>query len=540
MRNVIKTDFGSEKEIILINAEVEEQLQVVEMTIEESEAEIAIEVIEDHQVAEMEVGETLKVGEIINGVRDHEELTGRDRDEQHPISAITGLEEALDNKQPLGKYATLEDVREYAQPKGEYLEKETDPTVPAWAKEPTKPSYTAEEIGADDKGSAAEALNEAKTYTDQKLADIPTPDVSGQIAEHDASTEAHGDIRRMVAEIKVPTKVGELENDRGYLTEHQPLDGYATEEFVQSKIAEAELGGSEVDLSPYALKSEVAKQIEEIELTPGPQGPIGETGPQGEPGLQGEQGIPGEQGPEGPQGPQGPKGDQGPQGEAGATGPEGPQGEKGKDGDPGIVISETEPTAYENGEYPVWLNPNGTQSNVLATMQDIEDVRKEIPSLEGYSKTADILKSVYPVGAIYVSTVETNPQILFGFGTWERLEDRFLIGASNTYSAGTTGGEATHTLTTEELPSHTHAQLGAKGDAENSSPVRQAYQNDGNVVVYDSNGAVLWATMKMTDAKKIYRTTTINQDGITGATGGGKAHNNMPPYLAVYMWKRTA
>lgn len=60
------------------------------------------------------------------------------------------------------------------------------------------------------------------------------------------------------------------------------------------------------------------------------------------------------------------------------------------------------------------------------------------------------------MGAIYLSAVSTDPGILFGFGTWQQIQDRFLLAAGSTYAAGTTGGEATHTLTVEEMPAHTH------------------------------------------------------------------------------------
>ena len=75
---------------------------------------------------------------------------------------------------------------------------ETDPTVPAWAKAASKPSYTANEVGADASGSAAQALTDAKSYTDTQIAAIPTPDVSGQINTHNTSTSAHNDIRELV------------------------------------------------------------------------------------------------------------------------------------------------------------------------------------------------------------------------------------------------------------------------------------------------------------------------------------------------------
>lgn len=73
------------------------------------------------------------------GTADHAKLSNRDASDQHPISAITGLKAALDAKQPAGSYLT----------------QESDPTVPDWAKQPEKPSYTADEVGADPSGTAA-------------------------------------------------------------------------------------------------------------------------------------------------------------------------------------------------------------------------------------------------------------------------------------------------------------------------------------------------------------------------------------------------
>lgn len=116
----------------------------------------------------------------------------------------------------------------------------------------------------------------------------------------------------------------------------------------------------------------------------------------------------------------------------------------------------------------------------------------------------------YPVGAIYQSTVETSPASLFG-GTWEQLKDRFLLGAGDSYSAGDTGGEATHKLTTAEMPKHTHT-LG--------NPVGQETGSASGYLW--SQKIASWGSME------------------TKSSGGSEAHNNMPPYLAVYMWKRVA
>lgn len=128
------------------------------------------------------------------------------------------------------------------------------------------------------------------------------------------------------------------------------------------------------------------------------------------------------------------------------------------------------------------------------------------------------LEQVYPVGAIYMSTVSTSPATLFGFGTWERIQDTFLLAAGSTYAAGATGGAATHTLTVSEMPAHKH---GVKSGSANG------------------NNSGIWAwtdhQVPANDAAANYRyLDAMNNEG------GGKAHNNMPPYLAVYVWRRTA
>ena len=120
-------------------------------------------------------------------------------------------------------------------------------------------------------------------------------------------------------------------------------------------------------------------------------------------------------------------------------------------------------------------------------------------------------QGAYPVGAIYLSVTDANPAALFG-GTWERIGGRFLLGADSTYAGGSTGGEAAHQLTTAEMPSHNHAL------------------DNYNV----TGGTTSFMTVQAND-KKGY-SGNVN----TLYTGGNQPHNNMPPYLAVYMWRRTA
>ena len=125
--------------------------------------------------------------------------------------------------------------------------------------------------------------------------------------------------------------------------------------------------------------------------------------------------------------------------------------------------------------------------------------------------------AAYPVGAIYISTVSTSPASLFG-GTWEQIKDRFLYSVGDTAFAGQQGGEISHTLTVNEMPPHQHSVY---ADADfsayntgNNNEWKQALVNVSNPVTVDY--------MRI------------------GSSGGGWAHNNMPPYLVVYMWKRVS
>lgn len=141
----------------------------------------------------------------------------------------------------------------------------------------------------------------------------------------------------------------------------------------------------------------------------------------------------------------------------------------------------------------------------------------------GGKSLAEIMLDLYPVGAVYISVNSTSPASLFG-GTWEQLQDRFLLAAGSTYSAGSTGGEETHTLTVKEMPTHRHSSVKV---AENYLTA-WASENSGN-----SNGFELSNLFKQ----------NLNDDMNKFAgdySGGGAAHNNMPPYLAVYMWKRVS
>lgn len=129
------------------------------------------------------------------------------------------------------------------------------------------------------------------------------------------------------------------------------------------------------------------------------------------------------------------------------------------------------------------------------------------------TSVTSLIDLVYPVGAVYISMNQTSPQTLFG-GTWKQIQGRFLIGAGTAYPAGSTGGEATHTLTASEIPDHKHT-----------------FKYTGQSVTTGVNSISLYQA-----ASNQYNAYSGGQS----SNCGGQAHNNLPPYMAVYMWTRTA
>lgn len=136
-----------------------------------------------------------------------------------------------------------------------------------------------------------------------------------------------------------------------------------------------------------------------------------------------------------------------------------------------------------------------------------------VPTVDINSIKIQVMQAIYPVGSIIINESPTNPATTFGFGTWERIQGKFILGASATYPVNSTCGEATHTLTSQEMPLHSH------GPSEGLS-----------FMMYKGNGGNLGVPA----GQAAYGA------GVTGTSGGGQAHNNMPPYVAKYIWRRTA
>lgn len=156
---------------------------------------------------------------------------------------------------------------------------------------------------------------------------------------------------------------------------------------------------------------------------------------------------------------------------------------------------------------------------------------------------SSICNLIYPVGSIYLSVNGTDPNLLFG-GTWAQMKDRFLLGAGDIYNVGSTGGEANHTLTTSEIPSHTHTwSQDTCSNPGNHTHVVGADKDGGGgtnrYTVHISGGSTANGP-ELSPSSGSAGSHTHNISGTNYATGGNGSHNNMPPYTTVYMWKRIA
>lgn len=147
------------------------------------------------------------------------------------------------------------------------------------------------------------------------------------------------------------------------------------------------------------------------------------------------------------------------------------------------------------------------------------------------------LQAAYPVGSIFISTVSTNPNTLFGFGTWVAYgQGRMLISQDgSTYVAGATGGSATTTLVTANLPSHNHTATSTVTDPGHTHSSNAQQQNSANQLAGGGSTTTASATATINS-----NTTGITVATTIGNTGSGTAATTISPYIAVYMWNRTA
>ena len=194
----------------------------------------------------------------------------------------------------------------------------------------------------------------------------------------------------------------------------------------------------------------------------------------------------------------------------------------------------------DSGQTKLEINKDGDLSLIVPTGKKVvvdgtfenAELSQTINDIQG--DISDIVNVIYPVGAIYMSATQTHPSLLFG-GTWEQIEDTFLLCAGENYELGDTGGEESHQLTTGELPAHTH---GSKSLTGQYSTLSWSTATASGIIEETSESNSLAGPS--TGSSFGNHTIEIDASHTHDSVGSGTSHNNMPPYLAVYVWKRTA
>lgn len=156
-------------------------------------------------------------------------------------------------------------------------------------------------------------------------------------------------------------------------------------------------------------------------------------------------------------------------------------------------------------------------NQINTNSEDIESINTDIDTIntnieEINTDISEINSNLSHVGMIiHSTTLDTMEKVIaiYGGTKWVKIEGRFLLGQSSSYNINSIGGESTHTLTVNEMPSHSHSTSTCYSDNSPWDGIMRATNRGGQVA------------------------TGVN------ATGGGQAHNNMPPYKVVYIWERT-
>lgn len=165
---------------------------------------------------------------------------------------------------------------------------------------------------------------------------------------------------------------------------------------------------------------------------------------------------------------------------------------------------------YHSSGTGIGIGKVSQKTNTLEIALDVEfsgDVR------------GTIFDAIYPVGSIYLAYNHVNPATLFG-GTWTRIQNAFLWASTASDTIGVTGGSKTHTLSVDEMPRHKH-NVGAYKSTDGNGATIDAY----TALVSSSNGS--------DTTNKYYTSGTLS-------VGGSQPHNNMPPYIQISAWRRTA
>jgi microcystin-dependent protein len=221
----------------------------------------------------------------------------------------------------------------------------------------------------------------------------------------------------------------------------------------------------------------------------------------------------------------------------------------------------------------IWIKKVATTpltavAKVIDSIQAQTNERQNAPSIHAVREALeDKWETIYPVGSIYMSVNNIDPSVVFG-GTWQQIKDKFLLASGDTYENGATGGEATHTLTVSEIPSHNHgydkattadgpaltvAEMPVHRHLTNSYILSETPYTYGFEITFGESTTpkVYFDSYTYNDPNNPGSTldagsgaahshTVSTTDASTTYWGGSREHNNMPPYLAVNVWVRTA
>ena len=163
---------------------------------------------------------------------------------------------------------------------------------------------------------------------------------------------------------------------------------------------------------------------------------------------------------------------------------------------------------------------NTSDNTLQFRSYQVVDANGNIPAERLKSALLDL---IFPVGSIYMNYANSSSPASTLGGSWTKIYNKFLIGAGSSYTIGSEGGEVVHMLSVNELPSHAHDMKNSKNNSTGSPYMAiQVSTTEWGIVSQNGSG---W----------------IAQDtGYVAETGGNVPHNNMPPYRAVWMWRRTA
>jgi len=178
---------------------------------------------------------------------------------------------------------------------------------------------------------------------------------------------------------------------------------------------------------------------------------------------------------------------------------------------------------------------NNIYRNVNNVNKEIYDVKNDTYKLK-IEFQRDLLERVYPVGSYYWSSNNISPEELFG-GKWQQIYGRFLFAVDDQHPVGTQGGEEYHCLTIDEMPSHNHKYEKIEKDIyDGFVTVEEKYDSTYKCPYNKKNDYYFYHNFDDNYDFKIYH----EPGNYTNNSGSDKAHNNMPPFLAAYCWRRTS